>query len=135
MASSITNGTKIPWVNEPKCSNCHTGVADVDTGATLYRNAKGHGGMYCAGCHGSPHAMVPTSKASDNYQALQYQNKAKSIGSCGACHEEGSKGEGLGEFLEEHGGGGRSSACNVCHTVITTTNTANWPHRYQWKNR
>ena len=134
IATSITSGTKIPWLTEPKCVNCHTGVAEVDTGTTLYRNAIGHGGMYCAGCHGSPHAMVPSRQASDNYQALQYQNGAKSIGSCGVCHA-GSKGAGLGEFLGQHGSGGASTACNICHTAITTTNTLLWPHQYQWKNR
>lgn len=134
IAASIANGTKTPWLTEPKCANCHTGVAEVDTGTTLYRNAKGHGGMYCAGCHGSPHAMVPSREASDNYQALQYQNKVKTIGSCGVCHS-GSKGAGTSEFLSEHGSGGRSTACNICHTVVTTNNTTYWPHQYQWKNR
>ncbi len=134
IAASIANGSKTPWLVEPKCVNCHTGVAEVDTGTTLYRNAKGHGGMYCAGCHGSPHAMVPSREASDNYQALQYQSKAVTIGSCGACHT-GSKGLGTGEFLSEHGSNGRPTACNICHTAITTINTTVWPHQYQWKNR
>jgi predicted CxxxxCH...CXXCH cytochrome family protein len=134
VASSITSGSRIPWANEPKCVNCHAGIAEVDTGTTLYRNAIGHGGIYCAGCHGSPHSMVPSRQGSDNYQAIQYQSRAKTIGSCGACHA-GSKGAGLGEFLGQHGGSGRSTACNVCHTAITTTNTTNWPHQYQWKNR
>jgi hypothetical protein len=134
IAASIASGAKIPWATEPKCANCHIGIAEVDTGTTLYRNALGHGGMYCAGCHGSPHAMVPSRQASDNYQALQYQNSAKTIGSCGVCHA-GSKGAGLGEFLGQHGSGRASTACNVCHTAITTTDTTKWPHQYQWKNR
>lgn len=134
MASALANGTKVPWVTEPKCANCHTGVAGVDTGTTLYRNAAGHGGVYCAGCHGSPHAMVPSREATDNYQALQYQSVAKSLGSCGVCHS-GSRGAGLGEFLGEHGAGRRSTACNICHTAVTSSNAADWPHQYQWKNR
>ncbi len=132
VGGSIAAGTRVPWVNEPACATCHTGVAEVDTGAALYRNSKGHGGVYCAGCHASPHAMVPSSQDSDNYQAIQYQGAAKSLGSCGVCHA-GSKGGGLGEFLEEHGGGG--TACGVCHTVVTTVDAAKWPHQYQWKNR
>jgi predicted CxxxxCH...CXXCH cytochrome family protein len=132
MAKSMSNNTKIPWVNEPKCVTCHPGVAQVDTGSTLFRNAVGHGGVYCSSCHGSPHAMVPSRVDIDNYQSKQYQNYAKSIGSCGACHST-SKGEGLGDFLEAHGSGGRPNACYVCHTAITTTNTANWPHQFQWK--
>ena len=132
MAAAITNNTKVPWVNEPKCVSCHAGVAQVDTGDTLFRNAVGHGGVYCSSCHGSAHAMVPSRVDIDNYQSLQYQNKAKSIGSCGACHSS-SKGEGLGDFLDAHGSGKRANACYVCHTAITTTNTAKWPHQFQWK--
>lgn len=133
VASSITSGGRVPWVDEPKCSTCHTGVAQVDSGNVLFRNAQGHGGMFCSACHGSPHAMVPAREASDNYQAMQYQGAAKTIGSCGACHSD-SRGEGLGEFLGEHGGSNpqRQSACNVCHTSVSTTSTSMWPHNYQW---
>jgi hypothetical protein len=133
VGSSVHSGARTPWVNEPKCSTCHTGVAEVDTGTTLYRNARGHGGVSCPACHQSPHAMVPSSQASDNYQAIQYQAKAKSIGVCSVCHGN-SKGEGLGEFMEAHGGG-RATACSVCHTGISTSNAAQWPHQFQWKSR
>jgi len=133
VASSIAGG-RIPWATEPKCSTCHVGIAEVDTGTTLYRNATGHGGLVCSSCHGSPHAMVPSSQASDNYQAIQYQGVALSLGSCAVCHNS-SKGDGLGEFLEQHGGTQQSSACAVCHTSLDTINTALWPHQYQWKSR
>jgi hypothetical protein len=127
---------RIPWVNEPKCSACHTGVAEVDTGTTLYRNAQGHGNLYCAACHGSPHAMIPTNRAqeSDHYQANQYQGGAKSIGSCGICHSD-SRGEGSSEFAEQHGGTNpeKRTACNVCHTSVSSS-TGSWPHAYQWHN-
>ena len=59
--------------------------------------------------------------------------KAKSIGVCSVCHPT-SKGEGLGDFLEAHGGG-RATACSVCHTGISTSNAAQWPHQFQWKSR
>ena len=49
---------RIPWKEEPSCVNCHTYVAEVDTGSTLYRDAAGHGGLACAACHGSPRAQV-----------------------------------------------------------------------------
>lgn len=137
VASSIGSGSRTPWVNEPTCltTGCHAGVSGVDTGGVLYRNAKGHGNLFCAGCHGSPHAMVPTSTASDNYQAIQYQRAAKTIGSCGACHSS-SRGDGISEFDEEHGGSSPSVkiACHICHTSVTT-DTAKWPHAYTWKNR
>lgn len=135
VAGSISSGNRIPWETEPKCSQCHSaGIAEVDTGTVLYRNAIGHGGMNCAACHGSPHAMVPSREASDNYQAMQYQGAALSLGSCAVCHSS-SRGEGLGEFLEEHGGSGNPSACGVCHTAIETINTNLWPHHFEWTSR
>ena len=134
VASSIAGG-RVPWASEPKCASCHTGVAEVDTGATLYREAKGHGGVSCAGCHGSPHAMVPSRQASDNAQSVQYQTSVQSIGSCGVCHKS-SRGEGSREFAEKHGrvNSERASACNVCHTGVSG-NVARWPHAYQWRSR
>jgi hypothetical protein len=134
IANSISSGTRMPWSNEPKCVTCHP-VSGVDTGTTLYRNAKGHGNLFCEDCHGSPHAMVPTSQASDNYQAIQYQKKAKTIASCAACHQNSRVG-GSSDFGEEHGGSHPrvKSACSVCHTSVSS-NTANWPHAFQWKNR
>ncbi len=140
VSSSIDAG-RIPWVVEPKCATCHTGVAQVDTQNTLYRNAQGHGGVYCTSCHGSPHAMVPTSQRSDNLQALQYEGKALTISDCRVCHRSsrgGNEGDGsnLGEFAEEHGGSNPrvAAACFICHTSVST-NTANWPHLFQWKAR
>lgn len=133
VAASIVAG-RVPWQSEPRCATCHTGVAEVDTGTTLYRDAEGHGGLNCAACHGSPHAMVPSRESSDNYQEVQYQGSARSIGSCGVCHSS-SRGRGTGDFLEQHGGGRHSTACNVCHTAINTVDTSQWPHRYQWKAR
>jgi hypothetical protein len=131
VANTITGG-RVPWETEPKCVSCHTGVPQVDTGALLYRKAVGHGGVYCAGCHASPHAMVPSSQASDNYQAVQYQGKAYVLGDCRACHSS-SRGGGS-NFAGEHSG--RTSACNICHTGFqNAANTANYPHQFQWKTR
>ena len=103
----------------------------------LAREAKGHGGLYCTTCHGSPHAMIPSTLASDNYQSIQYQNGVKSIGSCGVCHE-GSKGEEgeIQEFAEKHGGETpeKTTACHLCHLSVSS-DTTKWPHSYQWTNR
>jgi hypothetical protein len=139
IASGIRTGARVPWVREPKCSACHigiphVGIPHVDTGAVLYRNAKGHGGIYCVSCHGSPHAMYPSREATDNYQPLHYQNSDKTIGSCGVCHDS-SRGEGIEEFDETHGGsGGQASACRICHTSVSG-NAAQWPHAFLWKAR
>ena len=135
VASTIGNG-RVPWVSEPKCVTCHTAVDGVETNNTLYRNATGHGNVYCTACHGSPHAMYPSREAKDNYQPGQYQgSKIKTIGSCGVCHDS-SRGEGSGgEFSEKHGGVSpeKQNTCHVCHTAISS-NTASWPHAYTWKN-
>jgi len=140
VASTIAGGSRIPWVNEPKCVTCHNtgingnGVSEVDTGATLYRNATGHGGVYCSGCHGSPHAMTPSDQISDNYQPLQYQGVARSIGDCVVCHKT-SRGGG-NNFTEEHNTSGNSTACNVCHTgFVNAADASLWPHQFQWKSR
>ncbi|MFH1220243.1 MAG: hypothetical protein V1694_07290 [Candidatus Eisenbacteria bacterium] len=138
VASSI-RAQRIPWANEPACATCHINVAEVATGSALYRNAQGHGSLYCAACHGSPHAMIPSREASDNYQALQYQGSTgvvKSIGSCGVCHKSSRGQEAqIAEFAKTHGGTRpkRTNACQVCHTVVPTDRTK-WPHSYQWKN-
>jgi hypothetical protein len=133
VASTIKNG-RVPWVNEPKCKDCHTFVAEVDTGSTLYRNANAHNGISCPACHGSPHAQIPSNRAVDHYQALQYQNKALALGSCRVCHS-GSKGGGLTGIVEAHGGS-RPTACSVCHTgPISTNNPLNFPHQFQQRSR
>ncbi len=133
VATTITAG-RVPWVTEPECGSCHTFVAEVDTGTTLYRNAAGHGSVSCPACHGSPHAEVPSNKAVDHYQSLQYQNKALALGSCRVCHS-GSKGGGLVAVVDAHGGS-RPTACAVCHTgPITTNNPLHFPHSFQQRKR
>ncbi|HOW85240.1 MAG TPA: cytochrome c3 family protein [Candidatus Aminicenantes bacterium] len=133
LAATIAAG-RVPWATEPKCVDCHTFVAEVDTGTALYRDGVGHGGLSCPACHGPAHAQVPSNKDSDNYQALQYQAKALALGSCKVCHEN-SKGGGLNGIVTAHGGT-RPTSCNVCHTgPITTTNPYNYPHRFQARRR
>lgn len=142
LAGAIKANTKIPWVDEPKCVTCHK-VSGVDSGSTLYRNAKGHGGLYCAGCHHSPHATVPSRIASDNYGVVQYQNAMVSLGSCKACHssskgpdDEGSSLD-MEEFMEKHGGTNpeRLNSCHACHTSLPSGSTTQWPHQFGWKAR
>jgi hypothetical protein len=79
--------------------------------------------------------MVPTTQQADNYQALQYQGKAVSIGSCAACHPN-SKGKGTNDYGEVHGGSNPETynACFICHTSVNT-DTTKWPHGFQWKQR
>jgi len=133
VAGSVASGTRIPWIGEPLCATCHAGIAEVNTGTTLYRNASGHNGISCPACHGSPHAQVPTSQASDGYQSAQYQTAVLPIGTCRVCHSS-SKGEGIEEFGEAHGGT-RATACRVCHTAGPAATASRWPHQFQWKSR
>lgn len=139
VATTIALGSRVPWVSEPKCVTCHnTGIAQVDTGTTLYRNAIGHGGLFCCACHGSPHAMTPSNQASDNYQALQYQGKSLVLGDCRVCHRSSRGGGPASEFAggEGHGSGQLLSACSICHTgFLNAANTVNWPHQFQWISR
>lgn len=133
IASAIING-RVPWAEEPGCVDCHTFVAGVQTGTTLYHSATGHGGLSCAACHGSPHATVPSNKEVDNYQPLQYQAKALPLGSCKVCHAN-SKGGGLIGVAAAHGAS-EPTSCKVCHTgPITTNNPENFPHRFQQRKR
>ena len=137
VASTIAAG-RIPWANEPGCVSCHPGVSGVDTGTALYKNSHGHGNLFCSACHGSPHAMVPSLVAKDNYQELQYQGSTrpvKTIGSCGICHSNSRGINDMREFASQHGSVTAETkiACNVCHTSVSTE-TSKWPHAYQWKN-
>jgi hypothetical protein len=142
MAAELAGG-RTPWAEEPKCVTCHNGVTDVDTGTLLYRNAAGHGGLACAACHGSPHAMIPTNQVAgypnaDSYQSLQYQGftgRAKSIGSCGVCHTSSRGNPEIADFAEEHGGSSpeQPTGCNACHTA-TPSATPGWPHGFEWSN-
>lgn len=138
VASSTESG-RIPWMNEPSCVTCHTGVSDVGSATELYRESKGHGGMMCSACHGSPHAMVPSLKDADNYQSMQYQpysESPKTLASCGACHDN-SRGEEeeISEFVEEHGGANpeKINGCYICHTAVYE-DRPQWPHGYTWKD-
>jgi hypothetical protein len=133
VASSIASGSRIPWVQEPQCATCHAGIAEISTGTMLYRNASGHNGISCPACHGSPHAMFPSSETSDNHQPVQYQTTIAPIGDCKVCHAT-SKGEGIADFSDAHGGS-RATACSVCHTAGPPANAPQWPHQFQWKSR
>ena len=43
-----------PWLQEPRCDSpsCHGSAYSLDQ--PLYRQSKGHSGVYCEGCHDSP---------------------------------------------------------------------------------
>jgi hypothetical protein len=100
--SDVGDPARTPWVNLPMCQSCHTAnlvKADVKSIANpnqhltasesaLYRNSKAHGGggIYCPACHGSPHAIYPSSLALDNEQSIRLQGSAGTIADCTVCH-------------------------------------------------
>jgi hypothetical protein len=85
-----------PWsvATLPKCSQCHTQTIGENPtmgvfGGT-YLNSMTHGGpLLCSTCHGSPHALNPSTLFHDNMQnaALQGGNNMP-IGTCSLCHTD-----------------------------------------------
>ena len=85
-----------PWssMTLPKCADCHQNTGEG--GGTLnvfggdFLNSRGHVGqkVLCSSCHGSPHALYPSSLAKDNYQPLTLQGSADPIGRCDVCHTD-----------------------------------------------
>ncbi|WP_345985367.1 hypothetical protein WCX49_12265 [Sulfurimonas sp. HSL-1656] len=105
---------RVGWLEEPNCQACHqngmryeTAVTDMQTGTlrealdtrfatnadtpmagvSLYRFSTGHGEMQCSACHGSTHAIYPSSHAEDNLQSIAVQGHEGTIAECTACHE------------------------------------------------
>ena len=72
-----------PWLNEPRCDTCHTGIA-LDQ--PLYRHSTGAMGIRCAGCHDSPHAIAPTVQGNDAIKFLGWQGKNGPLSKCTVCH-------------------------------------------------
>lgn len=86
--ASVGNPARTPWVTEPRCDNCHKRRGfTFEQPNTLYRNSKGHHGVKCASCHGSPHAITPTVTAADNVQAITLQGHPGTINDCRVCHK------------------------------------------------
>jgi len=82
--SGMGNPNRIPWVDEPNCVQCHG--SNYSIGQDLYRNSRGHGGVYCAGCHNSHHAWWPSKLWADDMQPAYLQRSPMGIGGCGVCH-------------------------------------------------
>jgi len=86
VASTIKTGRR-PWLDEPKCgaSSCH-GDQHAEESGKLFRQSRGHGGLYCSTCHGSPHAIVPTIEPNDNVQNIALQGYPGVLRDCRVCH-------------------------------------------------
>ena len=152
--SAVAQPTRDGWLDEPDCQSCHQdgrryteAVTDMTTGTlraaldrrfatnpdtplagkSLYRYSKGHGEMTCSACHGSTHAIYPSSRPEDNIQSIDAQGHAGTIGECTACHgvvprtaDKGPHGmHTVGQWwVDEHGDyaeDGGSAGCTACH--------------------
>ncbi|MCB2155727.1 cytochrome c3 family protein [bacterium] len=85
MRTALNNGRQ-PWLEEPRCQTCHEDHGEE--AGTLYRQSTGHGGVYCAACHNSPHALMPTTQSRDWVQSMRVQGTATYIKDCLVCHTE-----------------------------------------------
>jgi hypothetical protein len=76
-----------PWLQEPSCgaTSCH-GSNYAEEPGKLFRQSKGHGGLFCSTCHGSPHAILPSENDRDNLQNVNLQGFAGTLRTCEVCH-------------------------------------------------
>ncbi|MCX6052631.1 MAG: hypothetical protein NTZ60_08985 [Campylobacterales bacterium] len=108
--SDVGNTNRTGWMDEPNCQVCHQNgqrytsalvngsmrtVLDTKfatnpnkpaNGVSLYRFSTGHGNLQCSSCHGSTHAIFPSSHAEDNVISNQVQGHSGTIAECTACH-------------------------------------------------
>lgn len=85
--NAVANPNRRPWVDEPRCGSCHNVAGhEYEQPGKLYKDSIGHNGVKCIACHGSPHAITPTTNPRDNVQAIMYQGEAGTIRKCTVCH-------------------------------------------------
>jgi hypothetical protein len=110
---AVAKHSREGWNDEPNCQACHQDSkrytsAVIDTNATLrsalddrfatettvhdtngpklYKHSTGHSGVACSACHGSQHAIYPSSLPVENEQNIKLQGYAGTLRECGACH-------------------------------------------------
>ena len=89
-----------PWSEAtlPKCGDCHQATGENSSlsafgGSFLKSMAHKSDAILCSTCHGSPHALNPSTLAKDNQQNINLQagyvgqeQGAHAIGVCDVCH-------------------------------------------------
>ncbi len=83
--NDVANVNRSPWIDEPRCGSCH-GKNYAENSGKLYRFSTGHEGVYCQACHGSQHAIGPSTEQNDNIQAILVQGGPGTIKTCTVCH-------------------------------------------------
>ncbi|MEZ6050003.1 MAG: hypothetical protein R3C02_01220 [Planctomycetaceae bacterium] len=87
--SAVADEDRVPWKSLPTCGECHKKMNsrfDYEEPGKLFKDSRGHGGIYCSSCHGPQHATGPAVTANDNAQAILWQGKAGTIDTCTVCH-------------------------------------------------
>ncbi len=74
-----------PWLQEPRCDDCHTEPQYAQDQA-LYRFSKGHHGIYCEACHDSTHAIARSRESKDSLKFINLQGYAGTLKKCNVCH-------------------------------------------------
>jgi len=83
--ADVANPARRPWIDEPRCGACHAAQFAENDGKR-YRDSVGHGGIYCEACHGSPHAILPSTQPNDNIQNIALQGHKGTLSDCTVCH-------------------------------------------------
>ena len=108
--SDVGSASRTGWLDVPNCQACHqdgnrytsalqngtlrntldtrfaTNSNTPKAGVSMYRYSTGHGKLQCSACHGSTHAIFPTSHLSDNLQSINVQGHSGTIAECTSCH-------------------------------------------------
>jgi hypothetical protein len=85
--AALADAARNPWIDEPKCGDvgCHAGATFGYPGP-LYRQATGHGSVYCEACHDSPHAIAPSREPNDAIKFIHWQGFNGPLFRCATCH-------------------------------------------------
>jgi hypothetical protein len=89
--AAVGKVTRRPWIDEPTCGQCHTKINprfQYEQPGKLFKDSKGHGGIFCSSCHGPQHAVGPATTDADNVQAILHQGHAGPISKCTVCHTQ-----------------------------------------------
>ncbi len=154
--ADVGSSNREGWFDMPTCQHCHQNGKRYNTvfkndviggtlrdivdnrfatkpdtpisGVSLYRFSNGHGGLRCEACHGSPHAIYPSSLEKENAQIVKLQGYKGTLRECFVCHKDqipltADKGphgmHTIGqEWVDEHGDyveGHGYNSCMACH--------------------